>query len=635
MLISTFEKEGGLRMNTIDQRTQRTSSQESTGLEGFVRLHPHKRNAQDPSQRRSSAVVLLRVSSQRQLNTAADVDSDGNSIATQREWAERKASELGVAIIKEFVEPGQSAQSIANRPIFRHMLEFVRQNADSVGYVIIYSRSRAFRNIYDANDVEKEFHALGVDLVSATEDFGSDPDQAAFMKQITDGVNHYHVRVNGRDVAKKMLHKVEKGGSVGRAKLGYVNDRKEVEGRLVTTVSIDPERAPMVRWAFEAYATGEYTMSELREAVSDQGLTTRPTRRWPQQPVSLSQLANVMRDPYYAGVIRYKGELYNGRHQTIISKELFLRVQAILDERAQRGQRDVYHHHWAKGVIWCARCKKQGRASRLILSKARGNGGVYDYFICRGRQQRFCDLPSLPVSEVETQLGTLFDGLPVSDELIEKMSVEIERALSEAQLLEQEMQSNFRSALRQLDIKEERLLDLAVEVDVATLRLGERLKKIQSERVNLEERLSRSEDGLADGARMAKAYAELLKRPGELYARADDSSRRALVDVFFSDICLDSDEPPRADHSRPVREVLSAAQSIASESTLRIKKARLAPRNLEQSEAKEEQVPSFASGLSKPTLAGVPGLEPRTKESESSVLPITPHPIGPPKRTEK
>ena len=34
-------------------------------------------------------------------------------------------------------------------------------------------------------------------------------------------------------------------------------------------------------------------------------------------------------------------------------------------------------------------------------------------------------------------------------------------------------------------------------------------------------------------------------------------------------------------------------------------------------------------GLLQPLKAGVPGLEPRTKESESSVLPITPNPTTP------
>ncbi|WP_409048483.1 recombinase family protein [Microbacterium sp. HA-8] len=99
--------------------------------------------------RTAVAISYLRVSTTRQLNTAADLDEDGNSIATQREWVIRKAKELGVPILREFVEPGQSAQTIDKRPEFKKLLRFVDANPD-IRYVVIYMRSRVFRNHLDA-----------------------------------------------------------------------------------------------------------------------------------------------------------------------------------------------------------------------------------------------------------------------------------------------------------------------------------------------------------------------------------------------------------------------------------------------------------------------------------------------------
>ncbi len=596
---------------------------DSTGLEEFAlsRRQPKPREAR----KRTGAVVLLRVSSQRQLNTASDIESDGNSIATQREWAERKAREVQATVLKEFVEPGHSAQAIAKRPIFRQLLEFVRENSSSIGYVIIYSRSRAFRSIYDANDVEREFQTLGVELVSATEDFGSDPDQAAFMKQVTDGVNHLQVRANGRDVAKKMLHKVENGGSVGRAKLGYLNDRKEVDGRLVTSISIDSERAPLVKWAFEAYSTGEHSIRELRELLSDQGLTTRPTRRWPKQPISHSQLSNLLRDPYYAGVIRYKNQLYRGRHTPLISKDLFLRVQSVLNERAQRGQRDVFHHHWAKGLLWCGRCDLAGRSSRLILTEAKGNGGTYSYYICRGRQEGFCDLPSLPLAQVEQQLGRTFGSLAIGREFVEKIRDDVTSAVEQSQWMEREMRANVKTQLRKLNIKEERLLDLAADADLSTLRLGERLKAIQFQREELEERLQSTTELIERGANAVSTYLDILVQPEVLFERATDSARRGLLDAFYSQIWLDFDEPPHSEERTPVSEIRRAAETVRQQEN----RGAIATAASKDSSVGPLSKFILANGLSKPTLAGVPGLEPRTKESESSVLPITPYPTGP------
>ena len=119
----------------------------------------------------ASAVTYLRVSTTRQLSTAADVDADGNSIATQRVETERKARELGVPVAREFVEPGQSGQTIAHRPAFRRLLRYVEDHPE-VRYVVIYMRSRVFRNFTDAAITKRQLLERGVRLVSAKEEFG-------------------------------------------------------------------------------------------------------------------------------------------------------------------------------------------------------------------------------------------------------------------------------------------------------------------------------------------------------------------------------------------------------------------------------------------------------------------------------
>ncbi len=247
--------------------------------------------------------------------------------------------------------------------------------------------------------------------MSATEDFGSDEHQSALMKHITDGMNAYNYRANGRDVSKKMLHKVENGGSVGRARIGYLNDRVEYQGHLVNTIAVDPKRGPLVRWAFETYATGEYSLVALLELLGEQGLTTRPTAKWTEKTISRTQLANILRDPYYAGIIRYKGNLYRGRHEPLITKELFTRVQTVMNQRVQRGVRDVVHKHWGKGLLWCSRCAAKDAHTRLLYNEAKGHGGLYEYFFCRGRQSKTCDLPYLSTDEVEASVERLFGSI--------------------------------------------------------------------------------------------------------------------------------------------------------------------------------------------------------------------------------
>ena len=76
-----------------------------------------------------------------------------------------------------------------------------------------------------------------------------------------------------REIMKGSTQKAKQGGTPYRAPLGYLNSRIWVDGngrpvengagREVRTVTLDPERAPLVQAAFKLYATDDYPLSEL------------------------------------------------------------------------------------------------------------------------------------------------------------------------------------------------------------------------------------------------------------------------------------------------------------------------------------------------------------------------------------
>ncbi|MGC4104869.1 MAG: recombinase family protein [Thermomicrobiales bacterium] len=345
---------------------------------------------------RGDAVLYLRVSTQRQMHTAIDIEADGNSIATQREATRKRAKQLKASIVAEFVEPGQSAQSVAKRKQFQAMLTYIETHPE-VRYVVIYMRSRVFRNQTDAAITKRILANMGVTLISAKEEFGEGY-MADAMEAITDIMNEVQVRQSGEDISNKMLHKAQNGGTTGRAPLGYLNVRKDIDGHLVNTIDIDPKRGPLVTWAFEQYATGDYSLVRLQQELADRGFTTRRTAKWEEKPVSRSQIALILRDPYYLGMIPYKGQVYPGRHAALVTSELFERVQQVLDVRMRRNQRDIVHTHFLRGMLRCGRCHSR----QLIFSQVTNpQGTMYDYFLCAGRQEGTCDLPHLPVALVE------------------------------------------------------------------------------------------------------------------------------------------------------------------------------------------------------------------------------------------
>jgi hypothetical protein len=113
-------------------------------------------------------------------------------------------------------------------------------------------------------------------------------------------------------------------------------------------------------------------------------------------------LAALRNDRYYLGSVTYNGEEFPGRHEPLVTAELFGRVQPVLDGRlAKTGERQRTHHHYLKSTLWCGRCHDQGRESPMLLTRAKGRGGEYWSYFCIARRDRDCDAPYLRLEDAE------------------------------------------------------------------------------------------------------------------------------------------------------------------------------------------------------------------------------------------
>ena len=99
-------------------------------------------------------------------------------------------------------------------------------------------------------------------------------------------IAEFYSRNLATEVIKGSVQKAKNGGTPGRVPLGYLNVRHIENGCEVRTVEVDPERGPLMAWAFEAYATGDWTIRRLLAELTRRGLTTEPGPRTPGKPLS-------------------------------------------------------------------------------------------------------------------------------------------------------------------------------------------------------------------------------------------------------------------------------------------------------------------------------------------------------------
>ena len=100
-----------------------------------------------------------------------------------------------------------------------------------------------------------------------------------------------------------------------------------------------------MKWAFETYAQGDWTLHRLLDELNERGLTSRPGRRTASKPIGLTVLHRMLRNPYYTGVVTYQGVIYPGKHEALIDNGLFERVQSMLTAHNSAGERQYVHNH--------------------------------------------------------------------------------------------------------------------------------------------------------------------------------------------------------------------------------------------------------------------------------------------------
>lgn len=487
------------------------------------------------------AVVYFRVSDPSQTKTSRDY-ANGASMETQRQLCYERATALGYTVIEEYVEPGKSAMSIEKRPVFRQMLARIQARRD-VNVVLVYMFERAARNQWEDAVLGIVFQSLGVQLISVTEPMDDTPAGKA-MRGMISVFNEMMSTSRGADIKRKMEAAAKRGQTLGRARLGYLNVRDISEGRDIRTIEIDTERAPFVKLAFELYATGEYTLNDIVDELTDRGLTTRATAKRPAGPVSVNKVHQMLRDPYYTGVVTYDGEQIPGKHHPLISQELFDKAQEVSRIRGKSGERRREHHHYLKGTVFCGQCKQERDIDRrLLVQRTVGkNGQEYFYYFCPGTKDGTCTSPHHNLYRVEDAVERHYKTKRYTPEFLRAFRALMADTLGSQDEAQRLLKKQLDGQLDALDVQEENLLDLAADGTVAPGKIKVRLRKIGQER----ERLTTQRDAVAvdltSGAKFLDSQLSLLENPHELYKNTTDEVRRRLNQAVFGAIYITDED---------------------------------------------------------------------------------------------
>lgn len=263
--------------------------------------------------RTGNCVIYTRVSTKEQ--------ADNNmSLQTQRRYCEQFASKNGYNIMGYFGGTYESAQT-DERKEFNTMLSFVKKSRENISYIIVYSVDRFSRSganaIYIAQQLKKE----GVIILSVTQPTDTSTASGSLQQNIQFIFSEYDNQLRREKCISGIKEALLRGDWCQAAPIGY--ERGKVNGRKSWVLN---EQGKLLQKAFLWKATEQVSNEEARARLARLGLK-----------ISHQQMSIVFRNPFYCGLITHnllEGQVVEGNHEKLVSKEVFLRVNEIQNNNA-------------------------------------------------------------------------------------------------------------------------------------------------------------------------------------------------------------------------------------------------------------------------------------------------------------
>ncbi|MCL5960386.1 MAG: recombinase family protein [Chloroflexi bacterium] len=349
------------------------------------------------------ALIYCRVSTEEQAEK-------GISLDTQEQYCRSFAERNGYEVAAVYRDEGRSATNL-DRPALQAMLTVV-QHDKAIQAVIVQETDRLARNTIDHLTIRALLQKENTNLISVAQPMLDDSPEGRMIDTILASVNQFQSDLNRRKTTRGMQERFSKGWLPGWAPLGYLNQRVNDKSIIVK----DPSRWSLVRKTLKMYLTGNYSAFELAEILHKQGLTSRTGKR-----ICNSIMTHTLRNPFYAGIVRWRGQERIGKHAAMITLAEHRRILQILDGHNLHACRRRKHRFLLGGFVFCNICGGKYTAEKHPLK------GNVAYYHCNfngksGRDRVHTNKgQNVEVSRLERQVEERFKEIQFSDAFVRSM----------------------------------------------------------------------------------------------------------------------------------------------------------------------------------------------------------------------
>jgi len=323
---------------------------------------------------KTTSVKSVRCAIYTRVSTDHGLDQEFNSLDAQHDAASayiRSQAHAGWTLIRSRYDDGGYSGGSTDRPALQKLLEDIR--ARKIDVIVVYKVDRLTRSLADFAKLVELFDAHGVSFVSVTQQFNTTTSMGRLTLNVLLSFAQFEREVTSERIRDKIAASKRKGIWVGGPlPLGY----ELKDGKII----IIENEADRVRLIFRRYLEVGGVNQLVRDLRDRNFLTkVRPLATGATRggiPFGRGSLFYLLRNRFYIGEVKYKGEVFAGEQPAIMDHALFDAVQQTLtDQWSHRTVMRNKSDHLLTGLLF------DDAGHRMVPTHATKAGVRYRYYV--------------------------------------------------------------------------------------------------------------------------------------------------------------------------------------------------------------------------------------------------------------
>jgi len=493
------------------------------------------------------AIILARVSTEEQKEA-------GNSLpAQQARLLNYIKNKPKLKLSKQFIFDESAYKE--HRKKFDKIIEYIKQQKETIAFCCdkVDRLSRDFLIGLPAleklrRDGNIELHFPSDNLILHKESPATD----LFHFNIAVSLAQYYSNAIRDSVKRANESKVKRGEWPGKAPFGYKNIGTQKGDK---DIVVDESRAPFVVKIFKMYAFENKSVAIIAKELKKMGVRSNTKHN---VFLHKSAVYNILKNPFYYGIMNFKDTLYPHKYPTLIDEELFDKAQDKMSGYAKKPFKYASKPFIFRGLIKCADC---GCMISPQLKK-----GKYIYYSCTNYKKAHKKVYYLAESDIlEPILKVLKSLQELPDFTIKELVADLKNINEAKNEFHRDTITRLRAEYDKLDKRMSRMYDDKADESITEDFYNKKFKEATERQYEIQDELQKYTNANEKFYITANKVLSVIKRSYDSFINGTIEEQRGLLNFLFQN-CQLSGRNITATLKKPLNAVHEYTQAVSATS---------------------------------------------------------------------